>query len=150
MSHNRINYLERLHQNGCRLTKQRQVVLEAVCQADGHAPFHEILLRSKELDDSIDRSTVYRSLDLFVKLGLVDTLESLDGERSYEMIKGNPHHHLLCKVCGKDLEIANDLVDDFYEQLRDEYDYEISMDHFIVYGTCPVCKIVVDNKEQVK
>jgi len=139
MSHNKMDYLEKLHENGCRITRQRQVVLEAVCQANGHAPLEEIYLRSKKLDESIDRSTIYRSLDLFVKLGLVIVAQNFNGERIYELVQENHHHHLICTICGNDIEIDNRVVDDFYQQIRNEYNYDIAMDHLIVYGVCATC-----------
>jgi Fur family ferric uptake transcriptional regulator len=139
MSHNKMDYLEKLHENGCRITRQRQVVLEAVCQANGHAPLEEIYLRSKKLDESIDRSTIYRSLDLFVKLGLVIVAQNFNGERIYELVQKNHHHHLICTICGNDIEIDNRVVDDFYQQIRNEYNYDIAMDHLIVYGVCATC-----------
>ncbi|MGD2159029.1 MAG: Fur family transcriptional regulator [Anaerolineales bacterium] len=134
MTHNKINYLETLHQNGHRLTRQKEVILDAICQADGHATIREFHYRSKKLNDSLDRSTVYRPLDLFVKLGIVISGETIDGERTYELAKENCHHHLICIKCGKAVEIEDTVVDDFYHFLRPEYKYEVDMDHLIVFG----------------
>ncbi len=117
MTHNSINYLELLHENGYRITSQRQVILDAVCLSDGHSSIGKIFHRAKELDKGIDKSTVYRALDLFVKLGIVNLADDINGERGYEMVKEGYHHHLLCKICGNDLEIENFLVDEFYEKL---------------------------------
>jgi len=139
MTHNKLNYLEKLHENGSRITRQRQVILDAICQADGHTTVGEIYYRSRKLDVSIDRSTVYRSLDLFVKLGIVIVAENINGERTYELVKECPHHHLICTICGNDVEIENKAVDDFYMQLSSEYKYEITMDHLIVFGVCSNC-----------
>jgi Fur family ferric uptake transcriptional regulator len=139
MTHNKINYLETLHQNGHRLTRQREVILDAICQSDGHATIGEVYYRSKKLDDSLDRSTVYRSLDLFVKLGIVISGETIDGVRTYELAKESRHHHLICTQCGNAVEIEDTVVDDFYQFLRTEYKYEVDMDHLIVFGICFDC-----------
>jgi Fur family ferric uptake transcriptional regulator len=139
MTHNKINYLDLFHKNGFRITRQRQVVLDAICQADGHITIGEIYYQSKKLDNNIDRSTIYRSLDLLVKLGLVITGEKNNSEQTYEMIKENHHHHLICKVCGNDVEIENKLVDDFYTEIGNAYNYEIVMDHLIIFGVCKKC-----------
>lgn len=139
MTHNKINYLELFHEKGFRITRQRQVILDAICQADGHITIREIYYRAKKLDKNIDRSTVYRSLDLFVQLGLVIPGEKNDGEQTYEMVKESHHHHLICTICGKDVEIEHEVVDDFYIQLSSIYDYEVVMDHLIVLGVCSKC-----------
>lgn len=139
MTHNKINYLELFHENGYRITRQRQVILDAICQADGHVTIGEIYFQSKKLGKNIDRSTIYRSLDLFVKLGLVITGEKSDGEQIYEMVKESRHHHLFCKVCGNEVEIDNKMVDGFYKQLSFTYGYEVVMDHLIVFGVCSKC-----------
>ncbi len=140
MSHDRINYLEILHDHGLRMTPQRQVVLEAICTANGHATIQEIYYQSKQIDQSIDRSTVYRSLDLFVNLGITVTAESLAGEKTYELVQENRHHHLICAICGQELEIDPSLVSSFYQQINNFYGYLVEMDHLILHGTCPGCR----------
>ena len=142
MTHNKINYLDLFHENGFRITRQRQVVLDAICQADGHVTIGEIYYRSKKLDKNIDRSTIYRSLDLFVKLGLIITGEKNDSEQTYEMVKESRHHHLICKVCGNGVEIEKIVVDDFFTKLGNACDHEIGMDHLIVFGLCKKCSVL--------
>lgn len=139
MTHNKINYLEIFRQHGLRVTKQRQAILDAICMADGHATVAQIYRQAKALDESIDRSTIYRTLDVFVELGIVVAAEDLKRERVYELVKENPHHHLICKQCGHDLDIENQLVDEFYRSLKGRYNFKVSMDHLIVFGVCPQC-----------
>ena len=138
MSHNKLNYLELFHKNGYRVTRQRQAILEALCQADGHATIGEIYYLAKALDAGINRSTIYRSLEVFSKLGLVLYGEGVDGERVYELAKEH-HHHLICKSCGQEIEIDNWILEDFRQILGSEYDYDVEIEHLIVFGTCPKC-----------
>ncbi len=139
MTHNQLNYLEILHQNGCRLTTQRQAILDAVCMAGGRSTVGQVYRSAKALDASINRSTIYRTLNLFARLGLVFVTKYENGERGYEMAQPEQHHHLVCKVCHADIEIDNKIVDDFYQQLSALYDYDVSMDHLIVAGLCAEC-----------
>lgn len=139
MSHNKINYLEMFHEKGYRLTRQRQAILDAVCQGGGHSTAGEIYHRATILDAGIDRSTIYRALDVFVRLGLVICGENVKGERVYELVKEEHHHHLICQECGDNIEVDNQIVEDFYLQLRNEYQYEVKMDHLIVFGICSGC-----------
>jgi len=139
MSHNKINYLEKLHASGYRVTRQRQTILDSICEANGHATIADIYFRAKKFDQGIDRSTIYRTLDVFVKLGLVIYGENVNGERVYELVKEQQHHHLICKECGNDVGIDNQVVDDFYQNLKHIYSYEVNMDHLIVFGICSNC-----------
>jgi Fur family ferric uptake transcriptional regulator len=139
MTHDKLNYLEMFHEKGYRMTRQRQAALDALCQSDGHATVGEIYYRAKILDGRIDRSTVYRSLDVFIHLGLAISGEDVNGERVYELIKEQHHHHLICSKCGDDIEVVNQVVEDFYRQLQDLYQYKIKMDHLIVFGICSNC-----------
>ena len=139
MTHNKIDYLEIFHKNGYRVTNQRQVILDAICDADGHATVAEIYYLAKKLDSGIDRSTIYRVLDVLVELGIVNCAEGMNGERVYEMVKEQPHHHLICKNCGHDIEIENQIIEEFYLNLQTAYNYEVEMDHLIVFGICSIC-----------
>ena len=139
MTHNKIDYLKILHENGYRITRQKLAVLDAICQADGHASVGEVYYRAKVLDEGIDRSTIYRTLDLFVKLGLVISADNVEGEKVYELVKESQHHHLICKVCGDEIEIENEVVDDFYQRLTSAYNYAVDMDHLIIFGVCVTC-----------
>jgi len=139
MTHNKINYLDKLHKNGYRMTRQRRAILDTICQADGHATAGEICYRVNKLCEDIDQSTIYRTLNVFVRLGIVIIGGDVNGERVYELVKEDHHHHLFCKNCGHEIEIEKQLVDYFYQQLQDEYNYEVDMDHLIVFGTCSNC-----------
>lgn len=140
MSHNKLNYADIFRQNGYRLTKQRQAILDAICIAQTHATIGEIFFHAKKLDRGLDRSTLYRSLDTFIKLGLVISAEDLSGERVYEIAREDPHHHLACKQCGSNLEVKNEIIEDLYQALEAEYQYSIEMDHLNFWGVCPDCR----------
>ena len=140
MGHYELNYLEIFHQNGYRLTRQREIILDAVCKAEGHASLAEIYLITQTMDKKIDRSTLYRALDAFVKMGIVNCAEDRHGQKVFEMVSLEPHHHLVCKNCGKQIEIENEIVNDFYKYLQMEYQYQIEMDHLCLFGTCSNCK----------
>lgn len=139
MAHTKTNYFETFRKNGYRLTRQRQVVLDAVCMVGGHATVGEIYRQAKELDKRLDRSTLYRSLDAFIQMGLVISAETPDGERLYELAREKAHHHLVCKRCGYETEIAEGLIDDLFQTLEGEHDFTVEMDHLLVFGVCAQC-----------
>jgi Fur family ferric uptake transcriptional regulator len=139
MTHNKINYLDLFHKHGFRITHQRQAVLDAVCQANGHVTISQIIFQTRKLDRGIDQSTVYRSLELFEKLGLVIPGEKVNGEQTFEIVQESRHHHLICTNCGNEVEIDDEIVDDFYRQLKSAYGFDVRMDHLIVLGVCGNC-----------
>jgi Fur family ferric uptake transcriptional regulator len=139
MTHTNLDYIDTLHKNGYRITKQRQNILDAICLAEGHATIGEIYYRARKFDENIDRSTIYRSLELFVKLGLVIIANNFNGSRTYELVQDHNHHHLICTLCRNEIEIDNKIVDNFYQQMGNNYNFNISMDHLIVYGICAAC-----------
>ena len=79
------------------LTNQRRLLLELLRDAEGHIDAKELYHRASTRDESISPATVYRSLNLFTELGLVDEMR-LGGIRCYYEIKQSPEHqHLVCR-----------------------------------------------------
>src|SRR5262245_9187430 len=101
MTHFDIDYVSIIHNAGHRVTPQRLLILDAVCEGGGHTTLGEIYARARVVDPSLDRSTLYRTLKFFVELGLVVAADMGDGETYYEIAKPHPHHHLVCRRCGK-------------------------------------------------
>jgi Fur family ferric uptake transcriptional regulator len=86
-------------------------------------------------DRSIDRSTVYRTLDVFAELGLIVSADTGIGEKVYEIAKPEPQHHLVCKKCGKEREIDNTVMQRLFGVIEEKYRFAINMDQ---YGPCNV------------
>ncbi len=108
MSHETMDYEGIMHRAGHRVTLQRVMILDAVCAGGGHTTRKQVYSRVRRMDDTIDLSSVYRTLKLFVELGLVVSAETPGGETVYEIPKPRPHHHLACRVCGKEEEIGQE------------------------------------------
>ncbi|MBI3160246.1 MAG: transcriptional repressor [Chloroflexi bacterium] len=141
MTHNRLNYIEILHAHGYRVTPQRLAVLDALCAAGGHTTSAEVLARARALDARIDRSTVYRSLDVLVKSGLALTAPGDNaGETRYEIVQESPHHHLRCSRCGTEHELSAASAGAFFRQVEREYGYRLTGDHLVLEGVCPECQ----------
>jgi Fe2+ or Zn2+ uptake regulation protein len=141
MTHNRLNYLEILHAHGFRVTPQRVAVLDAVCAAGGHTTPAEVLARARALDATINRSTVYRALDVLVKSGLVLTAPgNSPGDTRYEIAREAPHHHLRCTRCGRETELDAAVVAVFFRDVEDAHGYHLSSDHLTLEGLCPACQ----------
>jgi Fur family ferric uptake transcriptional regulator len=140
MSHYQTSYEDILRAAGHRVTRQRVLILDAVCEAGGHSSLGEIYARVRLQDPSIDRSTLYRTLKLYVDLGLVVSAEPGDGETYYEIAKVHPHHHLICRFCGQEQEIEHEVVQTMFDQLNEVYGFHADSDHLVIRGICRECR----------
>lgn len=140
MSHNTIDYREIIRSSGHRVTPQRISILDAMCESSGHTTLGEIYARVRQIDKAIDRSTLYRTLKLFANLGLVVSADTGDGETYYEFAKPQHHHHLVCRSCGKEQEIGQEVMQSMFEQVEREYQFRVDTDHLVLFGLCSDCQ----------
>ena len=85
-------------------------------------------------------TTVYRSLQSLVELGLVQAVDLGDGEKRYELVKpGEHHHHLVCEQCGASVHLDQCLVEELEEAVRKSYGFEIRSHVLELFGACRNC-----------
>ena len=140
MSHETIDYFEILHAKGYRVTPQRVVILDAVCEGNGHTIVGEIYARAKRMDPAINRSTLYRTLDLFQQIGLVVSAEIGTGEKVYEVAESEAHYHLICRGCGHTEIIDHALIHPLFKKIEQRYRFTIQTDHHVIFGMCAACQ----------
>jgi Fur family transcriptional regulator, ferric uptake regulator len=140
VTHTTLNWERTLAAAGKRVTRQREVVLDAVCAGGGHTSIGDIVARAKQVDGSIDLSTVYRALKVFTELGIVLTVPSGEGEQLFEIRHATPHHHLVCKTCGTELPLATRIADGMVEHIREEQGFAVELDHLVLWGMCRTCQ----------
>ena len=121
------------------LTTQRRLLLELMQEAEGHLDAKELYQRASARDESISPATVYRSLNLFKELGLVDETR-LGGIRCYYEIKqSQEHQHLVCHGCGKVLEFQNPHFKKLLEAVRREHGFKVTKAELYLEGYCQEC-----------
>ena len=133
----------RSHDNliqGHPLTNQRRLLLELLRDAEGHVDAKELYRRASAKDESISPATVYRTLNLFKELGLVDEMR-LGSIRCYYEIKQSPEHqHLLCQGCGKVIEFQNPYFNKLIKAVQKEHGFKITKAELYLEGYCPECE----------
>ncbi len=134
---------DRLRRVGQRVTPQRLVILGALRPGE-HLAADEIFARVEPLLPGVNRSTVYRTLELFRDLGLVSMTDLGGGARQFELID-DLHHHLICHRCGAILELDDALVDPLRDGIRARYGFTPAIDHLAVFGFCSVCAHATDS-----
>ena len=140
MTHQQVRWEDILRRAGHRATRQRGLILDAVCAGDGHTSLGEVYARARRRDARLDRSTVYRALRVFVETDLVVAADTGDGETYYEIKRPEPHHHLVCRRCGGEQEIDNSVLAAMVEQVRLQHGFEVVTDHLVLFGSCARCR----------
>ena len=125
---------------GHALTNQRRLLLELLRDAEGHTSAKELYRRAIIRDDSISMATVYRTLNLFKELGLIDEMR-LGKIRCFYEIKQSPEHqHLVCKGCDKVMEIQNPHFQKLVRAVRREHGFRVTKAELYLEGYCPECE----------
>ena len=135
-----MSCFENLKERGYRLTPQRLMVLEALHEAEGHISAPDIFSRVRAKYPYVNKSTVYRTLQLLKELDLVTETE-LDGDTLYyhQADKGH-HHHLICQKCGQAVEIDEDVFATLESTLREKYNFSADLKHLALRGHCLKCQ----------
>ncbi len=121
------------------VTVQRRLLLELLHDAKGHVNAKELYRRASARDKSISQATVYRSLNLFKELGLIDE-RSLGRVRCYYEIKqSQEHQHLICRGCGKVIEFQSPLIGQLIEMVQREHGFKVDKAELYLEGCCPEC-----------
>ena len=136
---------DRLRRAGQRVTPQRLVILGALLPG-GHMAADDVFARVERQLPGVNRSTVYRTLDLFSELGLVSVTDLGGGARQYELLD-QPHHHLICHQCGEAIEMADDLVEPMRKAIRDRYGFAPQVDHLALFGICDACQMTPPDRD---
>jgi len=129
-----------LHELGYRLTPQRIMILDAVEQADSHISAEEICSQIRSRYPHMNISTVYRTLELLEKLGLVTKTDLGDGRVRHHSIKKGHHHHLVCQKCGVIIDMEESILSPLWTGILREYDFKVNMKHLAFFGLCSNCR----------
>jgi len=128
---------------GVRLTRQRRTILGIIETADQHLDAGMILRKARKLDASIDRVTVYRTLKLLKRHGLIDELDLLhirgDGHY-YERHPQREHIHMACLRCGKVMEFESTLFERLKGQIERDCSFHIVVTRVEMGGYCSNCR----------
>ena len=135
---------------GYRITASREAILDILSQTSEHLSAEDVYLTVHRTYPNIGLTTIYRTLELLVRMGLVFKFDFGDGRARYELAEGPKgkmhHHHLVCTDCGRVIDYT-DFVDDEMEMLgRTEkglskrFKFKITNHLIQFYGLCDQCQ----------
>jgi Fur family ferric uptake transcriptional regulator len=130
-------------ERGIRMTTQRRAILQVIETAKKHLDASQILRKAKKLDPTVDRSTVYRTLRLLKRQGLIDELDLMHvhGEgHYYERKVHGDHIHMACLRCGKISEFVSDMFNKLKQQVERDCRFHIVVSRLEIGGYCPGCR----------
>ena len=139
MSHNERNFAERIRQLGYRMTPQRQVILDSICEMGGHAPISDIYTRVHTKSSLIDKATVYRTVNMLHENGLLVSAE-IHGATTYEIAEEQPHHHLVCRGCGDVTMLEDHHFGSLVTHLEAHHGFAAELNHLTINGMCSTCR----------
>lgn len=129
-----------LREHGYRLTPQRMLVVEAIHSSDKHVSAEEIYERVHARFPHINISTIYRTLELLDELGLVTKTDLGEGCVRYHPAEKGHHHHLVCRKCGKIIDLGELAVAPLKDALLHDYGFKADLRHLAIFGQCVDCQ----------
>ena len=135
---------------GYRLTIARKTILDVLSKTLQHLSAEDIYLAVHKDYPNIGLTTVYRTVELLVQMGLVFKFDFGDGRARYELSEGpkgvRHHHHLICANCGRVIDYT-DFIDEEIELLNQtekglskKYNFKITNHLIQFYGLCDKCQ----------
>jgi len=131
--------ISKLSEHGYRLTPQRMMVLSAIENSDNHISAEEIYAQVVAKYSHVNISTVYRTLELLKRLGLVTETDLGGGRVRYHPTDKGHHHHLVCQECGKIIDLDESVLSSLKSALLREYKFSADLRHLAIFGRCANC-----------
>jgi len=134
-------FLTFLKEQGLKWTSGREEVFREAFSTEGHFEPEELAYRLRKKGSRISKATVYRTLPLLVKAGLIKEVIHGEKHHHYEHIHGDSlHDHLVCLKCGKIVEFAEESLKKIEEQICEKYHFRPEKIVVEIFGYCKNCQ----------
>lgn len=137
--------LERLDRDGYRLTGQRRAVMEVIMARPAPFTSSDLLEDMRQQAPGIGRATVFRTLDLLSRLGVVQRIHTdADGGpcHAYLACDTSHHHHLICNRCGMVTDFTEDTeLDALVRKIEKRTNFQVESHRLELVGLCPTCQV---------
>lgn len=135
---------DRLREEEHFITEPRETIIEYLTSNAEAATADEIVEDLQEQGHDIDRSSIYRTINLFSDLGVVDNVLFRDGVKRVELASefgGSHHHHLICEECGDVIEFEECGIENLQRIAEIKHEFQVENHHMEFYGLCSNCRV---------
>jgi Fur family ferric uptake transcriptional regulator len=131
-----------LKKGGFKFTKQREAILKALYDNEGHFSPEEVhqLVSQNNPDLNVGIATVYRTLTLLEESGLAESISFGKDGKKYEIGLKKHHDHLVCTACGTIIEFADDVIEERQEFIAKAYNFQMTDHTMKIVGLCSDCQ----------
>lgn len=137
----REQFFNYLAQQKLKFTSQRALIFDIFWNIKDHVSPEKLYGLVKEKDPSVGQATVYRTLKLLSDATIAREVDFGDGVSRYEPSFGQGHHdHLICKKCGKNVEVVDERIETLQEELAAKHGFTLSGHSMYLYGECGECR----------
>lgn len=131
---------ETLAEAGYRSSAPRHTVIEALAREGCSVTAREVAEALQRSGSSVGIASVYRTLDLLDRLGLVQRFDVGEGVARYEPAHPDGHHHhIVCESCGNVVPFEDDALERAIDRLAGRVEYAINAHEVTLRGECPAC-----------
>jgi len=123
-----------------RTTRQRAAVVAVFDELEGFHSAQEVHARLRTAGDTVGLSTVYRAVQALADDGELDSIRTDSGEALYRRCSTQHHHHLVCRVCGRTVEVAGPTVEQWADRVAGEHGFADVSHTLEIIGTCSECR----------
>jgi Fur family transcriptional regulator, ferric uptake regulator len=132
--------IDSIDRAGLRLTTPRRLVAELVAARDGHFTALDLVVDARRERRPIGRATVFRALELFTELGLVERVDLPSGEHAYVACQAVHHHHAICTACGRSLDVNEAGLGPVLDDIARRLDFRVTSHRVELFGICAACR----------
>lgn len=133
-----------LNERGWRMTPQRETILQIFqdLPKGEHLSAEDLYNRLQKMGEKISLSTIYRTLKLMARMGILRELELGEDHKHYEINQPYPHHHhhLICVKCNKTIEFKSDSILKVGSKTANKEGYHLLDCQLTIHAVCPACQ----------
>jgi Fur family ferric uptake transcriptional regulator len=131
-----------LKNGGFKFTRQREAILKALYDHEGHFSPEEVhrLVSENNPDLNVGIATVYRTLTLLKEAGLAESISFGKDGKKYEIGLKKHHDHLVCTACGTIIEFTDDIIEERQAAIAAAHHFQMTDHTMKIIGLCANCQ----------
>jgi Fur family ferric uptake transcriptional regulator len=137
--HDPATLISALDRAGHRVTEPRRQVAGLIARQLGHFTAADLVDDARSGRLAIGRATIFRSLELFAALNVVERVDLPGGGHAYVECEPVHHHHVICTTCGRTTEVEDCGMREVAREVARRSGYRVDTHRLELFGTCPDC-----------